>query len=168
MNEVIETVWGKGENLNALQMSARAVLMFFICLVIIRIGGIRTFGKKSAFDNILVIILGAILARGVIGASDYWATVMACLSMALLHRLLAWVSIFNPFVEKVLKGRSTLLYENGKLYEENLRKSSMSLSDVMESLRLETHQATLDGVEKAWMETNGRISFLLKQETKAE
>ena len=162
MSDILEILWGKGEHLSAMQMSVRAVLMFFICLAIIRIGGIRTFGKKSAFDNILVIILGAILARGVIGASDYWATVAACFSMALLHRLLAWVCIYSPFVEKIVKGRSTLLYENGKLQEDNLRKSSMSLSDVMESLRLETHCTTLDDVEKAWMETNGRISFLMK------
>lgn len=39
----------------------------------------------------------------------------------------------------------------------------MNYNDVLESLRLETHQITLNKVEKAWMETNGRMSFLLKE-----
>ena len=34
--------------------------------------------KQSSFDNIIVIMLGAVLARGVVGASPVWSTVRAC------------------------------------------------------------------------------------------
>jgi uncharacterized membrane protein YcaP (DUF421 family) len=64
----IYDLFGRGEDLTALQMSVRSFIMFFIALALIRIGGMRIFGKKTAFDNILVIMLGAVLARGVVGA----------------------------------------------------------------------------------------------------
>ena len=73
----IKELFGSGEHLTALQMAVRAFIMFFITLALIRFGGMRIFGKKTAFDNILVIMLGAILARGVVGASPFFSTVAA-------------------------------------------------------------------------------------------
>jgi hypothetical protein len=43
--------------------------------------GLRTFAKQSTFDNIIVILLGAVLARGVVGASPFWSTVGASVVM---------------------------------------------------------------------------------------
>jgi uncharacterized membrane protein YcaP (DUF421 family) len=39
---------------------------------------------------------------------------------------------------------------------------NLSKSDLMESLRLETKNESIDNVEKATLETNGRISFILR------
>jgi len=61
MDTLISLV-GEGEHLTPLQMSVRAFSMFVIMLVLVRIAGMRTFAKKSSFDNIIVIMLGAILA----------------------------------------------------------------------------------------------------------
>ncbi len=166
MDNTIAFIWGNGEHLTILQMSVRAGLMFFLCLAIIHIGGVRAFGKKSAFDNILVIILGAILARGVVGASDYWATVSAGLCIAIIHRVLGWIAIHSPFIEKLLKGKQRLLYENGKLNKYNMDRSCVSKNDLIESLRQETQQTSLNDVEQAFMETSGRISFVLKKKDK--
>ena len=41
MNDFINTIWGEGEKLNALQMSVRALIMFLIALTLIRLGGLR-------------------------------------------------------------------------------------------------------------------------------
>src|SRR5215831_5355873 len=67
----LHDLFGTGPNLTTLQMAVRSFVMFFIALALIRIGGMRIFGKKTAFDNVLSIMLGAILARGVIGATPF-------------------------------------------------------------------------------------------------
>jgi uncharacterized membrane protein YcaP (DUF421 family) len=69
--DILQTLVGEGEKLTVLQMSVRAFVMFIITLVLIRFAGLRTFAKQSSFDNIIVIMLGAVLARGVVGASPF-------------------------------------------------------------------------------------------------
>ncbi|MBV9962879.1 MAG: hypothetical protein JO072_11595, partial [Parafilimonas sp.] len=69
----IQYWFGEGEHLNVLQMSVRTFFTFILLMLLIRLAGMRTFAKRSAFDNIIVILLGAVLARGVVGASPYWS-----------------------------------------------------------------------------------------------
>ena len=86
MNDIINNLWGEGDQLNALQMGIRAFLMFLIALLFIRLSGKRAFAKKSPFDNVIVIMLGAVLARGVVGASPFFSTVAAAAMMMMIHR----------------------------------------------------------------------------------
>ncbi len=155
---------GEGTDLTALQMTIRAIGMFFIALVLIRIGGMRIFGHESAFDSILVILLGAILARAVVGASPYFATVAAAAAITIIHRVLGWIACKNITVGKLIKGEHIPLYENSEFKWKNMRRCSISEGDLLESLRLQTNQNELLKVEKAIMETNGHISFILKKE----
>jgi uncharacterized membrane protein YcaP (DUF421 family) len=90
--EWIKIVFGEGKDLDTLQMSCRAVVAFLITLLLIRIAGIRTFGKKSAFDNVIIIMLGSILSRVVVGASPFIPTTVACLAFVLVHWLRVRIS----------------------------------------------------------------------------
>jgi uncharacterized membrane protein YcaP (DUF421 family) len=163
MNAFIVEIFGRGQEMNAWQMTARAIVMFFITLALIRIGGLRIFGKRDAFDNIIGIMMGAILSRGVTGVSSFVSVVVATTGMIVIHRILSALAFRSRFIEKIIKGSKITLYENGVLFRKNLFKASMTIHDLMESLRLETQKDSLDEVEKATMETNGRISFVLKK-----
>ena len=155
---------GEGNDLNAIQMSVRAFIMFFITLVLIRLGGMRIFGKKSSFDTIIIIMLGAILSRGVVGASPFLSTIAAWAVMILVHRVLARMTVKSERMGKLLKGEHIVLYKEGNLLWNNMMKASMSKDDLMESLRLETQKNSLEEIEMAIMETNGRISFIEKKQ----
>ncbi|MBC9913405.1 DUF421 domain-containing protein [Chitinophaga varians] len=161
--DITDVLWGNGEQLDLLQMSVRASCMFFIAFLLIRLGGMRIFGKRSPFDMIIIIMLGAILARGVVGASPFWSTVAASTMMVVINRLVAWLCTTSDTANDVIKGKHLLLCENGQIHWDNMKVASLSKSDLMESLRLETKQDSLEKIEKAYMETNGRISFLLKK-----
>jgi uncharacterized membrane protein YcaP (DUF421 family) len=161
--DTIQFLFGEGEKLNILQMSMRALVMFLIMLILIRFAGRRAFAKKSSFDNIIVIMLGAVLARGVVGASPFWSTVAASIIMIILHRIVAWLSVKNNFVERLVKGNAILLFQKEKIVNSNLTKTGISKKDLHESLRLETKKDSLEDIEDAYLETNGRISFILKK-----
>jgi uncharacterized membrane protein YcaP (DUF421 family) len=160
----IYTIFGEGDQMNMWQMSARAILMFFISLVLIRIGGMRLVGKRSVFDTIIIITLGSVLARGVVGASPFLATVAASTAMILVSKLIALACCFSESFDNLVKGKSLLLYDEGQILWRNLKSASLSKEDLMESLRLETKSDDLSRILKAFLESNGRISFVMKCE----
>jgi uncharacterized membrane protein YcaP (DUF421 family) len=161
--DTINYIFGEGEHLNMLQMSVRAFCMFIIMMFLLRFAGKRAFAKKSAFDTIITIMLGAVLARGVVGASPFWSTVAASVVMVILHRFFAWISVKNNLIEKLIKGNVVALFQKENLIIHNLEQTGISKRDLHESLRLETKKDTLEDIEDAYLETNGRISFILKK-----
>ena len=158
-----EALLSMGDAVTWQHMLVRTLIMYFITLLLIRIGGLRIIGKKSGFDLVIVTMLGAVLSRGVVGASSFPLSVMAGAVMVVLNRLLAWMSLENPFLNYLFKGRSLLLYDNGTVIRKNMIRAALSESDLMTSLRLETHSEDFGKVKKAYLEPNGRISFVWKE-----
>jgi uncharacterized membrane protein YcaP (DUF421 family) len=159
-----EKFWGSGEDLTALQMSVRALCMFFITLLLIRLSGMRTFGKNTAFDIIITIMLGAILSRGITGASSFSAVVAAAAVMVIIHRVLAMMSMNSPSISKIIEGESRLLYKNGKIQWKNMKRSSLSLHDLEESIRQELNENSFDNIDEIYIESNGKISVVKKED----
>ncbi len=160
--ETIENIFGIGEHLSYYQMSARAFVIFFITLFLIRLAGMRTIGKKSAFDTALTIMLGALLSRVIVGASEFMPTVCAGTVIALIHRLLAWISMGSETIEKIIKGEQRTLYQHGQIQWKNMRRACVSENDLMESVRLKANVKSLNEIEEAHIESNGEISVVLK------
>jgi uncharacterized membrane protein YcaP (DUF421 family) len=160
----LQTIWGSDEHLNALQMSARACCMFFIALALIRIGGMRIFGLKSAFDSILVIMLGAILARGVVGASPFLSTVAAGFVMVLIHRLFSYLSTKYIWIGKIVKGEHHRLYKNESFNEKRMLKHGISKDDMLEAVRRELNTTDINEVDEIRIEKSGELSVTRKKE----
>ncbi|NLU96156.1 DUF421 domain-containing protein [Chitinophaga sp. Ak27] len=161
MMNMVDTIFGTGEQLTMLQMGARSAVTFIISLILIRLGGTRVIAKRSTFDTIIIISMGSVLARGIVGASPYFSTVVAATVMVLISRILAWMVAKSTLIAGWVCGKPLLLYDNGQVLWENMRVASLSLEDLKESLRLETKSEKLDNIRQAFLETNGRISFIL-------
>lgn len=158
--EVLNNLFGVGEHLTSGQMALRAFVLFFVALVLIRISGMRSFGSKSALDNIIVIMLGAILSRAVVGATALVPTICAGISLCVTHRLLAMLAARFHVISFLLKGKDRLLYKEGKLYKDNLMKADISEGDLDEGIRLAGNASSLDKVKEVRMERSGQISVV--------
>jgi uncharacterized membrane protein YcaP (DUF421 family) len=160
--EVLVKIFGEGKDLDTLQMCARAVFVFLVTLLLIRISGRRSFGMRSALDNIIVILLGAILSRTIVGASAFGPTVSAALVIVFMHRVFAWLGLRIKGFNRVIVGEKILLYEHGKLLHENMERALVSKKDLEASLRTTLQEQSLLNIECAYMECNGEISFVKK------
>ncbi|MDT3403247.1 DUF421 domain-containing protein [Mucilaginibacter terrae] len=158
--KLIQDAFGSGQDLAMLQMCIRAVVVFFMALIMVRISGRRTFGKRTAFDNTLVIILGAVLSRAIVGASPFWATICSGFLLVVLHRLLAYACIKSSFLDRHLKGMSMPLYQNGKLNKHNLTRSLLTERDIMSDVRSKGNATKLEEVHEIYMESNGEVSVI--------
>jgi uncharacterized membrane protein YcaP (DUF421 family) len=157
---IINTLIGEGTDLNCLQMTDRTIVIFFIALLMLRIAGIRTFGKKTAFDNVIIIMLGAVLSRAIAGASPFIPTICSAFAMVLIHRLLAIMGYFHEGIGKIIKGDRVLLYTNGQQQESNMKSVQISHKDIMEEVRLQANQEDLQGIREIFIERTGEISIL--------
>jgi len=163
MEDILIKIFGEGKDLSSLQMSSRAIAVYFIALLLIRIAGRRTFGKKTAFDNTIAIMLGAILSRAVVGVSPFLPTVIGSLILVLLHRIIAWYSMYNGKFENVVKGHSRVLFENNKINKENMKRSLLSEDDLQSDIRSKGQTNSLDDIEEICIEASGEVSVIKKK-----
>jgi len=161
MNEFYQLI-GEGKELNIFQMAIRAAMIFLIALVLIRLSGKRTFGMLSPFDTVISILLGAILSRAVIGASPFVATVFASVVIVILHRLFAWISLYNDVFGSLIKGNAKIIYEDGKIIRKNMQKFFITDKDLKEGIRLQGNVESLDEIKRVYIERDGKISVIKK------
>lgn len=160
--QTINDLFGQGQDLNSLQMSLRAIVVFFIALILLRYTGMRVFGIKSAFDTCVMIMLGAVLSRAVVGASPFIPTVASSAALVIVHRLIARISVSNQFLSHLVKGKPLSLYKDGILNDKNLKRCALSYGDVIEEVRINMSQNNLDNIEEIFMERTGKISVIKK------
>jgi len=162
--DLLSTLFGHGKDLNSLQMICRAIVTFCLTLAFLRIAGVRTFGKKSAFDNVIIIMLGSIFSRVVVGASPFIPTTLACLAFVLVHSLLGWLAFHSDTIGRWIKGEKSLLYSNGTEQEKNMRTARISRKDLLEAVRKELHHTDLQQVAEIYIERSGELSVIKKEQ----
>lgn len=165
MYEIAIKIFGEGKNLNALQMSSRGIVIFFLALMLIRISGRRSFGLRTPLDNIIIILLGAIMSRAVVGASAFIPVIVCCLVIVILHRTISYLIINNKKVSGWIEGDKLLLYKDGKFDEECMKRALVCREDIMQGVRRSALTDNLEEIDKVYMERNGEISAIKKRQS---
>ena len=159
MNALI-AVFGSGQDLDSLQMAARAAAAFMGALVCIRISCRRSFGQRSPFDYVVAILLGATMSRANRGASPAIPTVVASVVIVVLHRVLAWGCLHSPTLERLVGGAERELYRDGRFDEKQMSAALITRTDLFETARQQLGADDLSGVRTATLERNGEISLI--------
>src|ERR1700710_767314 len=138
----------------------RAVVVFFLILVITRAVGRRELSSMEPFDLILLVVMGDLIQQGVT-QSDYSLTgaLIVISVIAVLTVLTSYVSFRMPRARRVLEGEPVVLVEHGRVIERNLRRERMTHGELAAEARLQ-QIGELDKVRLAVLETSGRVSFI--------
>lgn len=158
---VLERLFGTGGELDALQMGARAFVAFFVIVGLCRLTGMRAFGRKSSFDSVIVITLGAVLSRAVVGASPVLPTLTACVVLCGLHRLVAMATARSRVLERLVKGESDVLYRGGIYNLAVMSSAGISRADINEAVRRHAMDTTLKNVLEVRLEASGELSVIV-------
>jgi hypothetical protein len=107
MMSLLQSLLGIGaKELTPGQMALRAVLTFVVTVAIIRLGNKRLFGKGTAFDLVVAIVIGSVMSRAITNSSGLFATWLAGLVLIALHWLLATLSYHLDWFGPLVKGSS--------------------------------------------------------------
>ena len=142
----------------------RATLVFIIAIVLLRISGRRSFGFQMPIDNVIAILLGAILGRGVVGASPFVATLAAGTALVILHRLFGMIAVHSSKFDWLVKGDEKVVYESGKLIRRNINRCMLSEADLMAGIRAITHGESFEKIRKIYVERDGKITIVMEDE----
>ena len=155
-------LFGQGEQLSVLQMSCRGIVTFLITLVLIRISGRRSFGMRTPLDNIIAVLLGAIMSRGIVGASPYLPVVGCCLVIVLMHRGTGRLIAASKNFGRIIEGDKILLFEDGVFIKEHMKKALLCEEDLMQGVRKSALTEDMSKIKKVYLERNGEISAIRK------
>lgn len=128
---------------------------------VVRIVGLRSFSKMAAFDFVVTVAIGSLLANAAV--ADTWPKFLQPAgAIALLLCAQAVIAILrrkSGWFGKMLENDPVLLMRDGKLDHKALRKTRVAVSDVRAKLR-EANALDLSKVRAVVLETTGDISVL--------
>lgn len=138
----------------------RAVCVYVVVLLMIRLSAKRTVGQATPFDLLVIVLLGTAVQNSLIGSdtSLLGGLILAAVLIG-LNSLLGRVSARWRPVEHLVEGEPRILACNGRLLRAQMRASSISLAEFA-SARRDAGIGTLAQVRLAVLETSGRITFI--------
>lgn len=144
------------------EMIARAVLAFAIMMIITRMLGKQTIAQMTYHDFVAAITLGALTANlafnNMIKISHM---IVVLLTFSGIAYLLMILSLKNRKMRKWFSGQPTVIIQDGRILEDNMRKLKLSLDTLNQELR-ERNIFNIEEVQYAVLELNGEVSVLRK------
>ncbi|QDH34502.1 YetF domain-containing protein [Porphyrobacter sp. YT40] len=130
-------------------------------LVLVRIVGLRSFSKMTAFDFVATVAIGSLLANA--AAATGWSGLAQSLIaiaalLAVQAGLAAWRKA-SPAAREVMGNTPALLMRDGEFIEENLRRTRVARQDVLSKLRM-ANVHDLRDVRAVVLENTGDISVM--------
>jgi uncharacterized membrane protein YcaP (DUF421 family) len=161
LDAMLELSATKAEELTAAQVCMRAAVVYLVLIGYVRFGKKRFLGQATAFDAILVIVIGSIASRAISGTAPFGASLAGTFVLVLVHWVISYFTEDSAILGSILKGRDTILVKNGRVNRKALRGEHMSPDDLAEDLRQEGVREPSE-VEEARLERSGKLSVIKK------
>jgi len=152
------------EDILVLIIFARAVILFLIVMIVIRVMGKRQIGELQPYELVLAIMIAELAAVPMENREiPLLHGIIPILTLLLLQVGITFVSLKNDKLRGIITGSPSILIENGKIIESELKKLRYNLSDLLEQMRLKNFHNIAD-VEYAILETSGQLSIIPKSQ----
>lgn len=144
----------------------RSIVTIVVLFLLAKVMGKKQISQLNLFDYIVGITIGSVAADISLDLNKSFLDGVICmLVFGLTGALVSYVTLKSIKLRRFFTGTPSIIIENGKIIEEGLKKVKFNINDLMEELRGAGY-FNIDEVAYAVMETNGKISFLPKDEEK--
>lgn len=129
-------------------------------VTLLRVSGKRTLAKWNAFDFVVTVAFGSILASALTSSDVSFAQVaLAFGTLVALQFVVTWISVrWRPF-ERLVKSQPTLLVCRGELRREAMLQERVSDAEVWAALR-GAGIADVSHVQALVLETDGTLTVI--------
>lgn len=135
-------------------------LSYIGLIVWLRISGKRTLSKWNAFDFVVTIALGSILASALLTKSVSLVQTMVAIGLLVIFQfILTWLSVRSDIVQNLIKARPSLLFFKGEFLEHSLKQERVAKGEVLAAIRL-SGGSNLNDIGAVVLETDGSFSVI--------
>ncbi len=139
----------------------RTLLLYSALIIVIRLMGKRQIGEMEPSEFVVAMLIADLAS---VPMQDSGIPLLSGLipifTVLALELILSSLSFRYVGFRRLLCGKPVILMENGKILYDNLKKTRVSVNELVEHLR-ESGTVDLTTVKFAVLETNGKISALL-------
>lgn len=142
------------------------LLLCMMALVVVRLMGNRTVGQLSPFDFIIMVGIGDIIVTTVMDKNQTLsAGAGGLLALLVLQQLLSYLSLKNTTLRRWFEGVPVVLVRNGKILEENFRKTRFNYDDLRQELhKLGMDMSEVKDIRLARLESCGVVTIIKSQD----
>ncbi len=142
----------------------RALVLYTIVVVVMRIMGKRQIGQLQPFELVIAILISELAAVPMQNTGIPLINgIIPIITLLIVQLLMSYLSIKSIHARAIICGRPTILIEKGHICESALQKELYTLNDLLEQLRINNY-SNISDVEYAILETNGQISVIPKSQ----
>lgn len=146
------------------QVAIRAVFVYLLLLVLIRLSGKRTISEGTPFSFVLALILGDMIDDALWAEVATAQFVAAAGALAVMHLLLSWGASRSERLDRLVSGEPALVLAEGRPRREGLRGEQMSDKE----LAFEIRQEGIDvgrwaEAQAVYVEASGQVSVVRAQ-----
>lgn len=142
-----------------------SLFSLIILFILTKLMGNKQLSQMTTFDYITGITIGSIAAEMATELEDFHKPLTAMITYGLVAVVLSIISNKSLKARRMIDGTSIILYESGKLFKKNLKKSNMNTGEFLMECRISGYPNIAD-IQTVILEPNGKISILPKAEAR--
>ena len=136
----------------------RTIILYLVLIAVIRLMGKRQIGQMEPSEFVVTMLVANLAAIPMQdGSVPLYTGIIPLVTVLGVELVLSALSLRSIRIRKILCGKPVILIENGKIIQENLRKTRVTLDELTGHLR-EKDVLDLNAVQFAILETNGNLS----------
>ncbi|OZM57563.1 DUF421 domain-containing protein [Lottiidibacillus patelloidae] len=149
---------------DSLLVIGRIVTILPLLLFVTIYMGKRSIAQLPVFDLLIILTLGSVVGADIADPEiKHIPTVVAIIAIGLLQRFVAKLKISRRNIGRLITFEPTVVIQDGKILNGNLKKIRYSIDNVLQMLR-EKNIFDVSEIETAIIESSGNISVLKKSE----
>lgn len=142
----------------------RAIIIYLVVLFLYRLMGKRQLGEMQPFELVLTLIIADLATIPMAEVSvPVLHGILPVLTLVVLHTILTLLSSASNKFASFLSGKPVIVINPDGIDHKALKNLNLSVDDVFEAIR-GCGYFSIDQIQYAIMETNGKMSVLPKSE----
>ncbi len=136
----------------------RTVVLYLVLIFVIRMMGKRQIGQMEASEFVVTMLVANLAAIPMQdSAIPLYSGLVPILTVLGVELCLSCLVVKSVLLRRFFCGKPVILIDNGKIIQENLRRTRVTLDELVGHLR-EKDVLDLESVQYAILETNGNLS----------